>query len=154
MAARQVIQQFIDTNTKKYSLNNRHNFENNNNNKGNKGNNDNDGTIIFPLIQMGSFGITQDYDAMKTLLENISMSKSDCINTNDQNDSNRVSESCGIGKPCWHVTVASGYFNFPNSYQSLVIQSEADYNILTASPPANSFFESKGASYWVYIYIK
>lgn len=88
-------------------------------------------TVIYPLIQMGPFGITHDEQALLTLL--------------------RTSE------PRDNILLASGYFNLTDHYMSVILsESLAKYSILMASPQANGFLGAKGlagAIPYSYIYL-
>ena len=69
-------------------------------------------TWIYPLIQMGPFRITQDYDITQRLFQ-------------------KAPEKS-------HIKLASGYFNLTDKYVATILgQSLASFNILTASPEVN-----------------
>ena len=71
-------------------------------------------TWIYPLVQMGPFGIEQDYVVTETLFQN-APEKS-------------------------HIKLASGYFNLTEKYiETILNQSLASFNILTASPEVSRF---------------
>ncbi|XP_022084996.1 CDP-diacylglycerol--glycerol-3-phosphate 3-phosphatidyltransferase, mitochondrial-like [Acanthaster planci] len=80
-------------------------------------------TLVFPLIQMGSFGVTVDQDVTCQLLKSAEESS--------------------------HLALASGYFNLTREYMDLVLGSKATYSILMASPEANGFFGARGISGYV-----
>ncbi|XP_077980531.1 CDP-diacylglycerol--glycerol-3-phosphate 3-phosphatidyltransferase, mitochondrial-like [Glandiceps talaboti] len=78
-------------------------------------------TLIFPLIQMGPLGITNDAQATRTLLENA------------ENGT--------------HIQLTSGYFNLTESYLDIILnRSKAEYNMLTADPKTNGFYGAKGVA--------
>ncbi|XP_052070712.1 CDP-diacylglycerol--glycerol-3-phosphate 3-phosphatidyltransferase, mitochondrial-like [Mytilus californianus] len=88
-------------------------------------------TWIYPLIQMGPFGIVDDEVAMKSIF--------------------RTAEK---GE---EIFLASGYFNLTDHYLQVILQqSQSKYDILMASPEVNGFFGAKGfvgAVPAAYIYI-
>ena len=65
-------------------------------------------TVVYPLIQMGQYGIQQEEQVMCKLLKGAS-----------QGD---------------HIHLASGYFNLPKKYMSQMLKSPARYSVLAASP--------------------
>ena len=65
-------------------------------------------TLVFPLIQMGSFGVKVDQEVTGQLL--------------------RSAEADSV------CALASGYFNLTKEYMDMVLGSRARYNILMASP--------------------
>ncbi|XP_006816893.2 CDP-diacylglycerol--glycerol-3-phosphate 3-phosphatidyltransferase, mitochondrial-like [Saccoglossus kowalevskii] len=72
-------------------------------------------TLIYPLIQMGPLGITNDEEATMYLLEN---------------------SPCGS-----RIHLASGYFNLTESYIDIVLnKSKAFFNILSAAPQVRKIF--------------
>ncbi|XP_033629927.1 CDP-diacylglycerol--glycerol-3-phosphate 3-phosphatidyltransferase, mitochondrial-like [Asterias rubens] len=80
-------------------------------------------TVIFPLVQMGSFGVRLDQEVTGQLLR--------------------------TAEPGSHCVLASGYFNLTKEYMELVVGSKAKYDILMASPKANGFYGAKGISGFV-----
>lgn len=72
-------------------------------------------TLVYPLIQMGPFGITHD--------ENITL---------------KLFRSASQGD---EILLASGYFNLTNHYMNVILQeSYAKYGILMASPEVHHQF--------------
>ena len=71
-------------------------------------------TVIFPLVQMGSFGVRLDQEVTGQLLR--------------------------TAEPGSHCVLASGYFNLTKEYMELVVGSKAKYDILMASPKVSIFF--------------
>jgi CDP-diacylglycerol--glycerol-3-phosphate 3-phosphatidyltransferase len=66
-------------------------------------------TWVFPLIQMGSIGVSYDKDATCKVFENT--------------------------PPRSHIKLATGYFNLTTEYVSKILQNEnASYDILMAHP--------------------
>lgn len=65
-------------------------------------------TIVYPLIQMGQYGIRQEEQVMVKMLQ-----------------------EAGDGD---HVHLASGYFNLPQIYMDTMVKSSAIYSVLAASP--------------------
>ncbi|CAL1527046.1 unnamed protein product [Lymnaea stagnalis] len=88
-------------------------------------------TVVYPLVQMGSFNVTHDEQAMLGLLRS--------------------------SKPQDHILLASGYFNLTEHYMSVILdQSLGKFSILMASPQANGFLGAKGiagAIPYSYIYL-
>ncbi|KAK3089168.1 hypothetical protein FSP39_001412, partial [Pinctada imbricata] len=76
-------------------------------------------TCVYPLIQMGPFGIDSDEKCMKRL-----------FHSTPEGDT---------------VYLASGYFNLTEQYKNIIVhESEANYKILSASPQVNGFFGASG----------
>lgn len=66
-------------------------------------------TWVYPMVQMGPFGITVDQQVTTSLLTKFPVGS--------------------------NIKLASGYFNLTNHYKDTIInESQADFNILTASP--------------------
>ena len=65
-------------------------------------------TVIYPLVQMGPLGITVDQEVTRQML--------------------------GEGDEASTCYLASGYFNLTSEYMDTIIQSNATYEILMASP--------------------
>lgn len=66
-------------------------------------------TVVYPLVQMGPFGVTHDEQMLLSLLR-----------ASDARD---------------HILLASGYFNLTDHYMSVILnQSLAKFSILMASP--------------------
>ncbi|CAG5135816.1 unnamed protein product [Candidula unifasciata] len=88
-------------------------------------------TAVYPLVQMGPFGVTHDEQMLLCLLR-----------SSDAHD---------------HILLASGYFNLTDYYMSVILnQSLAKFSILMASPQANGFLGAKGvagAIPYSYIYL-
>ncbi|XP_064607284.1 CDP-diacylglycerol--glycerol-3-phosphate 3-phosphatidyltransferase, mitochondrial-like [Liolophura sinensis] len=88
-------------------------------------------TWLYPLVQMGPLGITQDEDTMRRLLR-----------------------SADSGH---RIRLASGYFNLTDQYMDILLnQSLAQYEILMASPQVNGFYGARGMTGGIvpaYIYI-
>ncbi|KAK9709719.1 CDP-diacylglycerol--glycerol-3-phosphate 3-phosphatidyltransferase [Basidiobolus ranarum] len=82
-------------------------------------------TVVFPVAQMGLFGIRQDEQTMKKLLELLGSAE----------------ES--------RIELTSGYFNFTREYINEVLKSNGKFRLLAASPEANGFFNSKGVSKYI-----
>ncbi|KNC81199.1 hypothetical protein SARC_06482 [Sphaeroforma arctica JP610] len=77
-------------------------------------------THVYPLVQMGIFGVKQDQDTIMNLL------------------ASARSES--------RIQIAAGYLNFPQYIEDAILNSKASFSVLTAAPTANGFFGSKGIS--------
>eukprot|EP00041_Stephanoeca_diplocostata_P033076 m.1082685 g.1082685 ORF g.1082685 m.1082685 type:complete len:535 (-) comp24267_c0_seq14:2184-3788(-) len=75
-------------------------------------------TLVYPLLQMGAWGITHDQTATIEL-----------IRTMD---------------PGSHAWLATGYFNLIPAYSRAILDSKAAFSILTASPQANGFLGARG----------
>ena len=65
-------------------------------------------TVVYPLVQMGQYGIQQEEQVMVKLLKE--------ANGGD------------------HIHLASGYFNLPPIYMDPMLKSSANYSVLAASP--------------------
>lgn len=65
-------------------------------------------TVIYPLVQMGPLGITVDQEVTRQLL--------------------------GEGDPAAVCYLASGYFNLTSEYMDTILQSNATFEMLMASP--------------------
>uniref|UniRef100_A0A1I7TEE3 CDP-diacylglycerol--glycerol-3-phosphate 3-phosphatidyltransferase n=1 Tax=Caenorhabditis tropicalis TaxID=1561998 RepID=A0A1I7TEE3_9PELO len=81
-------------------------------------------TMIYPVLQMGLLGVHQEFNLLKKLF--------------------------AVKDDEMKMTMASGYFNFIKDYEDLILN-EGTYqlDILTASPFANGFFESRGFSKYI-----
>lgn len=78
-------------------------------------------TLVYPLIQMGPFGIFDDEEVTKQLLR--SASRDD------------------------EILLASGYFNLTDHYLQLILEkSFAKFRMLMASPEVNGFYGARGAA--------
>ncbi|KAL4239796.1 CDP-diacylglycerol--glycerol-3-phosphate 3-phosphatidyltransferase [Mactra antiquata] len=88
-------------------------------------------TWLYPLIQMGPFNIKDDEKVMEKLLK-----------TSEHSD---------------RMYLASGYFNLTSQYVNFIVDdSNAEFDILTASPETNGFFGASGISGFIpvaYTYI-
>ena len=69
-------------------------------------------TVVFPLIQMGYYGIRQDEQVTESLFQELKDGDQLCL--------------------------ASGYFNLPPSYVDAILKGRGEYNILAASPQVSS----------------
>ena len=77
-------------------------------------------TWIVPLVQMFPFGIRQDEFVTRELLSS-------------------ASQACKL-------YLASGYFNLTRKYMDIILESSAKYDILTAHPTVNGFYQAKGVA--------
>lgn len=78
-------------------------------------------TLVYPLLQMYTFGIRQDEQVIEKFL---------CT-----------------AEPGSHIKLASGYFNLTNHYMNIILKaSKAMYSLLVASPKVNGFYGAKGVS--------
>ncbi|XP_035695175.1 CDP-diacylglycerol--glycerol-3-phosphate 3-phosphatidyltransferase, mitochondrial-like [Branchiostoma floridae] len=75
-------------------------------------------TWICPLVQMGPLGVWHDEMVTRRLLRTAP----------------KESE----------LLLASGYFNLTEDYMNVMLQADADFNILMASPQVNGFYGAKG----------
>ncbi|XP_063961961.1 CDP-diacylglycerol--glycerol-3-phosphate 3-phosphatidyltransferase, mitochondrial-like [Lytechinus pictus] len=80
-------------------------------------------TVIYPLVQMGPLGIIVDQEVTIQLL--------------------------GEGDPAAVCYLASGYFNLTSQYMDTILQSNATFEMLMASPQVNGFYGSRGISGYV-----
>ncbi|ELR23065.1 CDPdiacylglycerol--glycerol-3-phosphate 3-phosphatidyltransferase, mitochondrial, putative [Acanthamoeba castellanii str. Neff] len=80
-------------------------------------------TWVFPTVQMGRFGIHQDERVTELVLSSCTASGAT-------------------------LDLASAYFNITKRYKAAILSphNQAQVNIITASPEANGFFNSKGMS--------
>lgn len=65
-------------------------------------------TVVYPLIQMGYYDITQDEVVTQKILKEL--------------------------KPNEKIYLASGYFNLPPQYSKAILAGKGEYNILASSP--------------------
>ncbi|TIB97868.1 hypothetical protein E3Q17_03225 [Wallemia mellicola] len=79
-------------------------------------------TTIYPLIQAGLWGVRQEEEAVKYLLEAVN------------------------GIPGAKLDITSGYFSLGEAYKRRIINSRVPTSIIAASPHANGFLGSKGVS--------
>ena len=77
-------------------------------------------TFVFPSVQFGFVGIRQDEAVTSKLLE-----------------------SFPVGS---YLCFTSGYFNITKAYSDKILNSFADFDIVTASPDANGFLNASGAA--------
>ncbi|XP_069124368.1 CDP-diacylglycerol--glycerol-3-phosphate 3-phosphatidyltransferase, mitochondrial-like isoform X2 [Argopecten irradians] len=78
-------------------------------------------TWVYPLVQMGPFGIQLDEQVMKHMFRK--------------------------AKEDEKLLLASGYFNLTEDYMKIILQeTDAQFNILMSSPETNGFFGAKGVS--------
>ncbi|XP_026724894.1 CDP-diacylglycerol--glycerol-3-phosphate 3-phosphatidyltransferase, mitochondrial [Trichoplusia ni] len=76
-------------------------------------------TWIFPLIQMGEFGITQDEEVTSRILASVPQDS--------------------------HLQLATGYFNLTDNYaETLLKECKANISLLMAHPNANGFLGASG----------
>jgi CDP-diacylglycerol--glycerol-3-phosphate 3-phosphatidyltransferase len=75
-------------------------------------------TLIFPLLQMGPLGITQDEEVTSRIFENAPKGSLSHL--------------------------ATGYFNLTSSYSNQILKSKGRYNVLCAHPLANGFYKAGG----------
>lgn len=72
-------------------------------------------TVVYPLVQMGPFGIRYDEAAMIDLMR--------------------------LSDPSDHILFATGYFNLTDQYSSSILdEAKAKFNILMASPKVHTRF--------------
>ncbi|KAG0326878.1 CDP-diacylglycerol--glycerol-3-phosphate 3-phosphatidyltransferase [Podila humilis] len=87
-------------------------------------------TTLYPLAQMGPFGIRQEERVTLSVLDHILHDKS-------------LSEHA-------KMFITSGYFNFEKRYSRAILNSQsADVCLIAASPEANGFFNSAGISKYI-----
>ncbi|TIA88125.1 hypothetical protein E3P99_02785 [Wallemia hederae] len=79
-------------------------------------------TVIYPLIQSGLWGVREEEEAIKYLLEAVN------------------------GIPGSRVDVTSGYFSLGEEYKKRIVDSRVPTSIIAASPHANGFLGSRGVS--------
>ncbi|KAG0370244.1 CDP-diacylglycerol--glycerol-3-phosphate 3-phosphatidyltransferase [Gamsiella multidivaricata] len=87
-------------------------------------------TTLYPLVQMGPFGLRQDERVTLLMLERI-------LHANKQEEPTKL-------------FITSGYFNFEKKYSQTIVQSKAaDVCLIAASPEANGFYNSAGISKYI-----
>ncbi|KAF8933261.1 hypothetical protein EDD21DRAFT_381307 [Dissophora ornata] len=87
-------------------------------------------TTLYPLIQMGPFGLHQDERVTLSMLEHV-------LHADEQE---------GPAK----LFITSGYFNFEKRYSQTIINSKtAEVRLIAASPEANGFYNSAGISKYI-----
>ncbi|KAF9435176.1 CDP-diacylglycerol--glycerol-3-phosphate 3-phosphatidyltransferase [Entomortierella beljakovae] len=87
-------------------------------------------TALYPLVQMGPFGLRQDEHVTLSILDHV-------LHTNDHEEPAKL-------------FITSGYFNFEESYSHTIANSKlADVHLIAASPEANGFFNSAGISKYI-----
>ena len=69
-------------------------------------------TVVFPLVQMGYYGIQQDELATRKILDGL--------------------------KKCESLCLASGYFNLPPQYIEAILKGQGQCSILAASPQVSN----------------
>ncbi|KAG8190072.1 hypothetical protein JTE90_023044 [Oedothorax gibbosus] len=78
-------------------------------------------TFVYPLLQMYTFGIRQDEQAVEKFLR--------------------------LAEPDSKIKLASGYFNLTNHYMNIILKSsKALYSLLVASPKVNGFYGASGVA--------
>ncbi|GFY64376.1 CDP-diacylglycerol--glycerol-3-phosphate 3-phosphatidyltransferase, mitochondrial [Trichonephila inaurata madagascariensis] len=78
-------------------------------------------TLVYPLLQMYTFGIRQDELVTEKFLR--------------------------FAEPNSCIKLASGYFNLTNHYMNIILNSsKALFSLLVASPKVNGFYGAKGVS--------
>eukprot|EP00743_Colponemidia_sp_Colp-15_P009810 GILK01010746.1.p1 GENE.GILK01010746.1~~GILK01010746.1.p1 ORF type:complete len:459 (-),score=38.28 GILK01010746.1:34-1410(-) len=80
-------------------------------------------TFVRPAVQMGAVGVRDDETLTVDMLSKVS--------------------------PQSTIAVASGYVNFCDRYLDPIRHSKARLEVVTSSPQANSFYQSKGPSYYI-----
>ncbi|MBW0485950.1 hypothetical protein O181_025665 [Austropuccinia psidii MF-1] len=90
------------------------------------------GLLIFPVLQMGPFGISQETSLLVPKIIELASERP-------------------IGLDGWQTQLhwTSGYFSLLREYKRQLLLSKADVRIITASPQANGFFQSKGISKYI-----
>jgi hypothetical protein len=78
-------------------------------------------TVIFPAIQMGPLGIRQDEETFLNVL--------DVVHRNG-----RLSNG---EKNLWTAIFTSGYFNISQKYKHKILNTDAKFELITASPEAS-----------------
>ncbi|KAG0250156.1 CDP-diacylglycerol--glycerol-3-phosphate 3-phosphatidyltransferase [Mortierella polycephala] len=87
-------------------------------------------TTLYPLIQMGPFGLRQDERQTLSVLDHV-------LHENDHEEPAKL-------------FITSGYFNFGKRYTEAIINTKtADVCLIAASPEANGFFNSAGISKYI-----
>ncbi|KAI9296581.1 hypothetical protein K502DRAFT_289308 [Neoconidiobolus thromboides FSU 785] len=87
-------------------------------------------TVIVPIIQMAPLNIFQDQTVTLSLLR-------------------AIDNSGRFQNEKYSTAITSGYFNFNQLYQERILSTSALFRIITASPEANGFFNSKGVSKFI-----
>ncbi|ORY90148.1 hypothetical protein BCR35DRAFT_287375 [Leucosporidium creatinivorum] len=89
-------------------------------------------TSLRPLLQMGTFNITQETDLVVPSIF-------------------RMANSLATAPGGWKTTVdwTSGYFSVRERYREFVLAAKANVRIMAASPEANGFTGSRGVSKYI-----
>ncbi|KAI8453427.1 hypothetical protein BY996DRAFT_7157129 [Phakopsora pachyrhizi] len=87
---------------------------------------------IFPVLQMGSFRINQETSALIPKLIEFAKELSNL------QDGYRT-----------RLNWTSGYFSLLREYKQQLLESDLDVQIITASPEANGFYNSRGVSKYI-----
>ncbi|CAI4222607.1 unnamed protein product [Auanema sp. JU1783] len=84
----------------------------------------NSDTMVYPLLQMGPYGINQEKDFLEALFS--------------------------LKEKNLNLIMASGYFNTTKEYEELIFEKGTyDLDIITAAPEANGFFGANGLSKYI-----
>ena len=82
---------------------------------------------IYPCLQMGKHGIDQDMKVSKVIFSNLPSIM--------ENSSTSI--------------ICTSYLNLTSWFRNALLKARGDWKILTSSPEANSFYNSKGFSSYV-----
>lgn len=77
-------------------------------------------TVVYPLLQMGQYGVSQDAIVTQRILAQLGKEEK--------------------------LFLTSGYFNLPPEYIHAILSSEGQCSVLGASPQANGFYGAKGVA--------
>ncbi|KAI9234341.1 MAG: hypothetical protein BYD32DRAFT_423794 [Podila humilis] len=87
-------------------------------------------TTLYPLVQMGPFGVRQDERVTLSVLDHV-------LHAREQSENAKM-------------FITSGYFNFEKRYSRAIVNSKSsDVCLIAASPEANGFFNSAGISKYI-----
>jgi CDP-diacylglycerol---glycerol-3-phosphate 3-phosphatidyltransferase len=78
-------------------------------------------TVVTPVLQIGPMGIFEEEDFVLEL----------------------------FGRTETDIVISSAYLNLPESFQRAILNSKANFKLLTSAPEANGFYGSKGFSRFI-----
>ncbi|KAJ9113158.1 hypothetical protein QFC20_002050 [Naganishia adeliensis] len=92
-------------------------------------------TWIWPMIQGGVLGIQEEEQGLDKVLKA----------ARDM----EIAKAEGWAQNGVMVDLTSGYFGLYRKYKDAIIESQAPYKVIAASPEANGFYKSKGVSHLI-----
>ena len=96
-------------------------------------------TLIFPTLQLGMLGLTQEQDVVSDIVQHTH---------HVQNDSNKAASTAnGVSVP--HLDIATGYMNLPLNLIASICTTRGMIRILSGHPEANGWWGAKGIARYV-----